>query len=74
MGTYFLSLSIGSFIASQLAKLTSVKDGLSGDPTELALASFNSSFKVFAAIGIGAGVLLFAVSARLRARMHEGVG
>ncbi len=71
MGTYFLSLSIGSFVASRLAKLTALKGTVDISTIDTAILTYTSSFKVFAAIGIGAGVLVYLFSPLMYGRMHE---
>lgn len=71
MGTFFLSLSIGSFVAAQLAKLTSLHSGGDVSNIDAAIATYVSSFKVFAGISIVAGVVLYLLSPLLYARMHD---
>jgi POT family proton-dependent oligopeptide transporter len=70
MGAYFLSLSIGSFVAAKLATLTS-SPSTEVPGTTAAIAHYTSSFQLFAAIGIGGGVILFLFSPLLRSRMHR---
>ncbi len=71
MGTYFLSLSIGSFVAGQLAKLTSLEE--QGDISDIdsALATYTDAFEVFGLIAIGTGIVLYLISPLLYNRVHE---
>jgi POT family proton-dependent oligopeptide transporter len=70
MGTYFLSLSIGSFVAGQLAKLTSFESDM--DFAGLtALRTYLSSFELFGCMSLGVGAMLYVASPILHRRMHE---
>ena len=71
MGTYFLSLSIGSFIAGQLAKLTSLEAGAEINDIDQALATYTDSFMLFGYIAVGTGAFLYLVSPLLYRSMHE---
>jgi proton-dependent oligopeptide transporter, POT family len=71
MGTYFLSLSIGSFVAGQLARLTSVARGAERADVAGTLATYTSSFVLFGYIAVATGVVLYLLSPLLYARMHE---
>ena len=70
MGTYFLSLSIGSFVSGQLAKLTSLEGGANITDAASALQVYTSSFEIFGWMGLGAGLLLYLLSPILYARLH----
>jgi POT family proton-dependent oligopeptide transporter len=74
MGAYFLSLSVGSFVASQLAKLTSLKHGGDVDSIDTAIAMYTASFKLFATAGISAAAIVYLISPLLYSRMHEDGG
>jgi POT family proton-dependent oligopeptide transporter len=71
MGTYFLSLSVGSFVAARFANLTSLQGGVGVLDIDAAMSQYTSSFKVFTAVGISAGALLYLLSPLLYSRMHE---
>lgn len=71
MGSYFLSLSIGSFVAGQLAKLTSLPEGADITHLGTALAVYTSSFVQFGYIAVTVGVVLYLLSPLLYARMHD---
>lgn len=71
MGTYFLSLSIGSFVAGQLAKLTSLESGGDIHNIDAALETYTSSFLLFGLVAAGAGVAVYLLSPVLYKRMHD---
>ena len=71
MGTYFLSLSIGSFVAGQLARLTSLDAGADIADIDSALATYTDSFTLFGYIAVGTGVFLYLISPLLYRSMHE---
>lgn len=71
MGALFLSLSIGSFVAAELAKLTS-RPGIRAGQNPIAdIANYISTFELFAMIGVGGGLAVLMISPFLKARMHE---
>ncbi len=71
MGTYFLSLSIGSFVAGQLAKLTSLEAGREIESIDEALATYTNSFELFGLIAAGTSVIVYLLSPLLYSRMHD---
>lgn len=70
MGMYFLSLSLGSFVAAKLAAWTSFDKG--GEHADLtgAIGVYVSSFKFFALIGVCTAAFVLAFSSLLHRRMH----
>lgn len=71
MGTFFLSLSIGSFVAGQLAKLTSLEEGTDITDLGAAIEMYTSAFERFGYTAVGTGVLLYVLSPILHARMRD---
>ena len=71
MGTYFLSLSVGSFVAGQLAKLTSLESGDEVSNIDQALATYTDAFIQFGYIALATGFVLYLISPLLYSRMHE---
>lgn len=74
MGAYFLSLSIGSYLAGLLATLTSVPADIASAGLGDAIGAYVSSFKIFSLIGLVAGITLLLGVPILARRMHEGNG
>jgi dipeptide/tripeptide permease len=66
-----LSLSIGSFMAGQLAKLTSIAGGAQAIDIATALPIYIESYKRFGYIALAAGIVLYLLSPVLYGRMHE---
>ena len=71
MGTFFLSLSVGSFVAGQLARLTSIEAGSDIVDIDEALATYTTSFELFGLIALVTGFALYLLSPLLYSRMHE---
>jgi len=72
MGSYFLSMSIGSFISGKLATLTHVEtQGGHMVDAAAALAVYSSAYATFAWCAIGAAAVLFLLTPLLNRRMHE---
>lgn len=71
MGTFFLSLSIGSFVAGQLARLTSVEESTDITNISAAVELYTSAFERFGYIAVGTGLLLYLLSPVLYARTHD---
>jgi proton-dependent oligopeptide transporter, POT family len=72
MGSYFLSLSIGSFVAGRLAALTRID--LTGEQpmsTANMLQVYSSAFTWFGGISMLAALALFVLAPVLRRGMHE---
>ena len=72
MGSFFLSMSVGSYIAGYLAKRTSVEtvDGKIVNVAE-AMDTYVSAYLDIGLIGLGSAVLLYFLSPLLFYRMHE---
>ncbi len=71
MGTFFLSLSIGSFVAGQLAKLTSLDSGSDITDIKSAISIYTESFILFGYFAVGTGIVLYLISPFLYQRMHD---
>ncbi len=71
MGGYMLSLSIGSFVAGQLAKLTSLDTRLRAGSAGDELAAYTGAFSTFGLIAMGTSVLLLLLAPLLHRRMHD---
>ncbi len=71
MGTFFLSLSIGSFVAGQLARLTSLESRAGVTDISAAIETYTSAFELFGCIAVSTGILLYLLSPLLYARSHD---
>lgn len=74
MGSFFLSLSAGSFIAGQLSKLTSVEIKANGHVSDVTpiVDAYTASYSLFGVVSLVIAALLYLLSPLLRRVMHEG--